>query len=217
MAKKGIKKGVFITLEGIEGCGKSTHSRLLHEYLEKNGYDCVLTREPGGTALGEKTRGILLNSKGIDISDLAELFLFEACRSQVVEEIIKPALAGKKIVICDRFNDATFSYQGYGSGVDLNVIKKLDMIATSGLCPDLTILLDIDTPEGLKRASKKGIDRIESKDLAYHERVRAGYLKLSAANPDRIKVIRADEDIKDVQDMIRREVEIVICRHKGTG
>ncbi|MDD5174509.1 MAG: dTMP kinase, partial [Candidatus Omnitrophica bacterium] len=171
MAHRVLRGGIFITFEGVEGCGKSTHSKLLFEHLKNTGYLVVHTREPGGTKLGEAVRRVLLDSPGICISDLAELFLFEACRAQIVKEIIKPALDRGFIVISDRFSDATFSYQGYGGRVDLEAIKTLDRVATAGVVPDLTILLDIDTLEGLKRARKKGIDRMEKKDLSYHNRV----------------------------------------------
>ncbi|MDP3790851.1 MAG: dTMP kinase [Candidatus Omnitrophota bacterium] len=213
MAKKSLKKGLFITFEGIEGCGKSTHSRLLLDYLKKNGYSCVITREPGGTKLGEEVRKILLNSDGLHISDLTELFLFEACRRQIVEDIITPAIKRKNIIICDRFSDATFSYQGYGGKVDMNIIEKIDDVATNSLAPDLTILLDIDTVEGLRRAKKKGTDRIESKDVAYHKRVRKGYLELARKYPKRIKVIKVDGEIPKVQSLVRREVDNVLRRY----
>ncbi len=208
-----IKKGLFITFEGIEGCGKSTHSNLLFEYLKKQGYACIITREPGGTELGEEIRKMLLNSNDVHISDLTELFLFEACRSQVVKEVISPALRKKNIVISDRFSDATFSYQGYGGKVNINIIKTLDKITTGGLTPDLTMLLDIDTMEGLRRARDKGIDRIESKDIAYHKRVRAGYLKLAGKYPRRIKVIRVKRGIPEVQAIIRKEVAGVLRKY----
>ncbi|OGW78818.1 MAG: dTMP kinase [Omnitrophica bacterium RIFCSPLOWO2_02_FULL_45_16] len=210
MAKEALRRGILITFEGIEGCGKSTQSMLLFEYLKKIRLNSVYTREPGGTKLGEAVRRVLLNSNGIRISDLAELFLFEACRAQIVKEIIKPALDKNSMVISDRFSDATVSYQGYGGRVDLTVIKTLDRIATDGVVPDLTILLDIDTAEGLKRARKKGADRMESKDIAYHKRVRAGYLKLAKKNPKRIKVIKVDGAINKVQAHIREEAEIVL-------
>jgi dTMP kinase len=210
MAKKSLRKGLFITFEGIEGCGKSTHSKLLSEYLENKGYPCVHTREPGGTKLGEAVRRVLLDSPEIQISDLTELFLFEACRAQIVKEIIRPALDRGSVVISDRFSDATVSYQGYGGRVDLKAIKALDRVATAGVVPDLTILLDIDTPEGLRRARKKGIDRMEKKDLSYHRRVRAGYLKLSRQYPGRIRRVKVYDRIPEVQAKIRREVEIVL-------
>lgn len=214
MAKKNLKRGIFITFEGPEGCGKSTHSKLVYDYLRNRSYDCIHTREPGGTKVGERIREVLLHSDGIKISDLTELFLFEAARSQIVDEIIKPNLAEKRIVICDRFSDATFSYQGYGGGLSIKMIKGLDKVASRGLKPDLTILLDIDTKTGLGRAKAKGKDRMESKDFTYHARVRRGYLKLAKDEPDRIKVIKVVGTIEETQELVRREVECVIQRYK---
>lgn len=210
MAKKNIKRGIFITFEGPEGCGKSTHSRLLCDFLQRRGYACVLTREPGGTKVGEEIRRILLHSDGVEISSMTELFLFEAARSQIIDELICPSLMTKKIVICDRFTDATICYQGYAGGIDLKSIEILNGAATSGLKPDLTILLDVDTVTGLGRARAKGTDRMEKKKLAYHKKVRAGYLKLAKAYPERIKVIKVDGSIEDTQGRVRREVERVI-------
>lgn len=217
MAKKPLKNGLFITFEGPEGCGKSTHSRLVHDYLKKRSFDCVHTREPGGTGLGEKIRQILLHSDGVDISDLAELFLFEAARSQIVAKLIRPNLAKGRIVICDRFSDATICYQGYGGKVPLDVIRKLDAVATEGLKPDLTILLDIGTMAGLKRAKSKGVDRMEKKDIAYHKRVRAGYLELARKEPRRIKVVKVLGPIGETQKAVRREAERVIQGYKRAG
>lgn len=212
-----MKKGLFITFEGIEGCGKTTHAKLLRAYLKDKGHPCVYTREPGGTKLGEEVRGILLNTRRVNISDETELFLFEACRAEIVEEIIKPALEKKMIVICDRFTDATLSYQGYGGGIDLKTINTLNRLSTRGLMPGLTFLLDINTPEGLKRAKKKGIDRMESKTIAYHKRVRQGYLKLAKAEPGRIKVVKVDGPIDKVQAIIRKEADIAIQQYKRAG
>ena len=214
MANKSLKRGIFITVDGPEGCGKSTHSKLLYEYLKKHSYDCVRTREPGGTMLGENIRNILLHCEDVDISDLAELFLFEAARSQIVNEIIVPALKKKKIVICDRFSDATFSYQGFGGKIPLKTIAALDRVATAGLKPDLTILLDIDTLKGLRRAKSKGVDRMEKKDIAYHKRVRGGYLKLAKEEPKRIRVIKVVGEIEDTQRKVRLGAERVIQRYK---
>ena len=214
MANKELKRGFFITFEGVEGCGKSTHSRLLCDLLKKRAYDSLLTREPGGTKAGEEIRRILLHSDGVNISDLTELFLFEAARAQIVTELIKPGLAAGKIVICDRFSDATICYQGYAGGVDLKLIKTLNKIATGGLKPDLTILLDVDTAIGLRRAKSKGIDRMERKKFAYHKKVRAGYSKLAKIYPNRIKVIKVDGSIEDTQMIVKKEVERVIQRYK---
>ncbi len=172
MTARKLRKGIFITFEGPEGCGKSTQSRLLYDYLRERSYDCVYTREPGGTLLGDHIRHILLHANEIDITDLAELFLFEANRSQVVKEVIRPNILKKRIVVCDRFGDATVAYQGYGGRLPIKVIKKLNYLATGGLKPDLTIILDVDTPTGLKRARRKGVDRMEKKTIAYHRRVR---------------------------------------------
>ena len=217
MAGKNIKKGIFITFEGPEGCGKSTHAHLLYGFLKKRSYDCLLTREPGGTDAGEAIRRILLHSDGVKISDLTELFLFEAARSQIVGEIIRPNLAKKKIVICDRYGDATVSYQGYGGGIDIKSIGVLNRVATGGLVPDITILLDIDTVTGLKRAKSKGVDRMEKKEFSYHARVRAGYLALAKRYPKRIKVIKVNKEIEGTQALVKREVERVIQRYKRAG
>ena len=217
MAQKDLKRGIFITFEGPEGCGKSTHARLLCDFLRKRSYDCLLTREPGGTKAGEEMRRILLHSDGVKLSDLAELFLFEAARAEIVEELIRPSLAEDKVVLCDRFSDATVCYQGYGGGIDLKVIETLNSAATGGLKPDLTILLDVDTVTGLTRAKRKGIDRMEKKDLTYHKRVRSGYLKLAKKFPRRIKVIKVSGSIEDTQKLVAREAERVIQRYKRAG
>ncbi len=210
MAKKSLKRGVFITFEGPEGCGKSTQSKLLCEYLKKLGYDCVLSREPGGTRAGEEIRRILLHSGDMKISDLAELFLFEASRAQIVKEVITPAIKKRKIVICDRYTDATLSYQGYGGKVAIGTVRTLNDIASGGLAPDLTILLDIDVAAGLRRAGAKGTDRMEKKDVDYHKRVRDGYLRLAAADPGRVRVIRVRGTIGRTQGLVRQEARRVI-------
>lgn len=209
-----LRKGILITFEGPEGCGKTTQARLLARYLKGRGYVCVLTREPGGTKAGELIRGVLLHSDGVRISDITELFLFEAARAQIVRQVIVPALAKKKIVICDRFSDATRSYQGYAGGVPSSAVEAADAIATGGLHPDLTVLLDIDTVTGLKRARAKGTDRMETKRLVYHRRVRRGYLALAKKFPGRIKVVKVRSSIPDTQDAVRREAEIVLRRYK---
>lgn len=219
MAKKDVRparrlrKGLFVTFEGPEGCGKSTHAKLLYGYLRSRGYPCLLTREPGGTKAGEAVRGVLLHARGARISSLAELFLFEACRAQIVEEVIAPALAGGAIVICDRYSDSTLCYQGYGGNVPLRAIEALDAVATGGLRPDLTILLDIDTVTGLRRAARKGSDRMEAKAIAYHRRVRSGYLALARKEPRRIEAIRVDGSIEETQARVRERVERVLRRY----
>lgn len=201
-----MSRGKFITIEGPEGSGKSTHSRLLCGHLRRRGLKVLHTREPGGTKVGEALRRILLDKKNKGISDGCELFLFLAARAQIVEEVIRPALTKGYTVVCDRFHDATVAYQGYGAGLGLKLIGSAGRLATGGLRPDLTILLDVETKVGLKRAGVK--DRMETKSLLFHKRVRQGYLKIAKNEPRRIKVIRtSDAAVADIQDKIRRAVE----------
>ena len=210
MALKKLRKGIFITFEGPEGCGKTTQSKLLYDYLRNGPRGCAYTREPGGTKVGELVRKVILHSKDINMTSATELFLFEACRSQIVEEVISPALAKGKIVICDRYKDATLAYQGYAGGIGLELIRSLNDIATGSLEPDLTILLDVETSTGLKRAKSKGADRMEKKDVAYHRKVRSGYLTLAGLYPNRIKVIKVRDTIDKTQKLVRQEVGRVI-------
>lgn len=213
MAKK-LKKGLFITLEGPEGSGKSTQSAMLYRDILSSGYDAVRTSEPGDTPLGKEIRAILLKKDGIKLDKYAELFLFEADRAQHVEEVIRPALADGKIVICDRFNTATFAYQGYGLGLDMELIKKIDAAATNGVKPDLTLLLDVDPETGLKRAGKvRAADRMEKRGSNFHSRVRNGYLKLAKASRSRIKVIKV-KGLDETYALVREEVNALIKRYK---
>ena len=182
--------GLFITFEGGEGCGKSTQSRLLLKKLEQRNIPVVLTHEPGGTALGNELRKALKRRRGSFISPQAELFLFAASRVQLVAELIRPALEEGKVVICDRFIYSTLVYQGYGRGLDFTAIKMVNNMATRNLNPDLIILLDISPEQGLARKQSLK-DRFELEDLSFHRRVREGYLKTAAAEPDRWLVIDA--------------------------
>ncbi|MCX5782537.1 MAG: dTMP kinase, partial [Elusimicrobia bacterium] len=180
-----MKKGIFITFEGIDGCGKSTQSKLIYDYLKKNGHKVVYTREPGGTKFAEYIRNILLNPKN-QISPLAELFLYESGRAEHVKRTILPAIKSKSIIICDRFFDATIAYQGYGRGLDIKMIEKLNYFASQGIIPDLTILLDISASEGLKRVKKlKKNDRMEKEKISFYNKVRRGYLLLAKKFPKR--------------------------------
>ncbi|MBU0710017.1 MAG: dTMP kinase [Candidatus Omnitrophica bacterium] len=199
-------RGKFITFEGSEGCGKSTQSRMLSRYLKGRGCKVVYIREPGGTKISEKIREILLNPKNKKISANCEMLLYMAARVQIVEEVIRPALLGGKIVICDRFLDSTVVYQGFGLGIDIQLIKKMGIFATGGLKPHLTILLDLPVRDGLKkRGSSK--DRIERRPYSYHLRVRKGYLKLAAQETNRIKVIKVENNKNKTQNKIREAVE----------
>ena len=182
---------LFITFEGGEGCGKSTQAKALWTRLSQQGISAELTHEPGGTALGNELRRLLKGKRQDEISPEAELFLFAACRIQLVSEVIRPSLQQGKVVICDRFADSTTVYQGYGRGIDLATIKATNDLATQGTKPDLTVLLDIPAARGLSRKQAKTKDRFEAEAIAFHNRVRDGYLRLAAEEPERWLVIDA--------------------------
>jgi len=204
-------KGKFITFEGSEGCGKSTQSRLLAQYLKRKGFEVVYLREPGGTRISEKIRKILLDPQN-HIAPISETLLYMASRAQVVDEIIKPALSKGKIVISDRFLDSTIAYQGYGLGIDTNFIKRVGNFVTAGIKPELTLFLDLAVKKGL-RYRKANLDRIEKRSLGYHFRVRKGYLKLARLEPKRIKIIKVDDDKSKTQDKIRKTVLEILKRN----
>jgi dTMP kinase len=197
-------KSKFITFEGSEGCGKSTQSEMLFSYLKAKGNKVVYLREPGGVKLSETIRTILLDPKN-RISAQAETLLYMAARAQVVEEIIKPELEAEKIVVCDRFLDSTITYQGFGLGIDIKLIKSLGNFATQGIKPDLTILLDLPVKSGLKHR-QHCCDRIEQRSISYHEKVRKGYLTLAKQEPQRIKIVKVLEDKFKTQAKIREIV-----------
>jgi dTMP kinase len=182
---------LFITFEGAEGCGKSTQARALWQRLVRRGIPAVLTYEPGGTALGNRLRYVLKRRLQDKISPQAELFLFAACRIQLVNEVIRPGLEQDKVVICDRFADSTIAYQGYGRRLNLETIEEINDLATEGIKPHLTVLLDIPARKGLSRKPSKMNDRFEAENIAFHEKVGDGYLKLAAEEPERWLVIDA--------------------------
>jgi dTMP kinase len=192
---------LFITFEGGEGCGKTTQARLLSKKLEQQNIPVVLTHEPGGTALGNEIRKLLKKKRGSPISPQAELFLFAASRVQLVSELIRPALEQGKAVICDRFTYSTVVYQGCGRGLDLTTVELVNNMATQDLKPDLIILLDISPEQGLTR--KRSLrDRFELEDLAFHHRVREGYVKMAGAEPDRWLLIDASLPKKRIAEII---------------
>lgn len=190
----------FITLEGPEGSGKSTQARLLVEALEKRGVKVRLTREPGGDPVSEDIRKILLDGPDHSVADRTEVFLYLAARAQHVESVIRPSLSDGLTVICARFTDSTVAYQGYGSGLDLDLIHRMNDFATGGLKPDLTLLLDIDVETGLTR--QRQWNRMERKAIEYHRRVREGFLEEARLHPERIVVIDASQDIESVHRQI---------------
>lgn len=200
-------RGKLITFEGPEGSGKSTQSRLLCEYLEEKGISFLYVREPGGTEVGEKIRNILLDPESATGTPTNECLLFLAARAQLVETKLRPALEDGKVVVLDRFTDSTIAYQGYGSGLDIDFIKELNNFTTGEIKPDLTIYLDIESEEGLKRSSKNHPqDRMEAKGLDYHQRVRDGYRELAKAEPERIKLIPVRDEVNETQGLVREEV-----------
>lgn len=210
---------LFITFEGVEGSGKTTQIERLKRYLTRKGLSCQVTREPGGPSISEKIRRILLDPEHQRLVPLSELLLYEAARAQHIEEVIKPLLKKGVIVLCDRFNDATVAYQGYGRRMDLHLIRRLNRLASQGFQPDLTFLLDCPSDLGLKRAlqrnrisrnEKEG--RFEREKLQFHHRVRKGYLKIAKKEPHRVKVIdtRVGED--KVFEKIRKIVEELLVR-----
>ena len=211
-----INKGIFITFEGPEGSGKSTQSKRIYKQLLKDGYDVIYTSEPGSTCLGKEIRKILLK-KNVKFNKYSELFLFEADRAEHIQEIILPNLQKNKIILCDRFNTATFAYQGYGLGMDLKIIQKIDSIITKHVIPDITILLDIDIKTGLKRANKTSkADNIEKRTILFHEKVRKGYLSIANKNPKHFEILSALEDKKTIYNSIEKIVYNVIRKNTRT-
>jgi dTMP kinase len=199
---------MFITLEGPEGSGKTAHIPSLEEHLREHGYEVVITREPGGTPIGDEIRNTLLRLGNEAMHPTTEILLFQASRAQHVEELIRPALAEGKIVLCDRFADSTMAYQGYGHQTDLETLGQIIRFATGGLQPDLTVLLDVDIEIGLSRRSAGSgkWDRLDAMAEAFHRRVRTGYLEMAAADPERWAIVDASQPLDEVCDAVKRVV-----------
>ncbi len=206
---------LFITFEGGEGCGKSVQSRALYRRLTLLAIPAVLTHEPGGTPLGKKISRWLKWTYDVDISPLAELLLFNASRAQLIGELISPNLEEGKVVICDRYTDSTVAYQGYGRGLDLEMVGAINDAATRGLKPGLTVLLDVPVEEGLARKRAKGRDRFEREELVFHQRVRDGYLKLAAGESGRWLVIDASQSKAEVSQIIWQRVSQLLSQQGG--
>ncbi len=204
---------LFITFEGPEGSGKTTQIHLLENFLKAREFAILVTREPGGTTIGNAIRAIVLEPNHSEMSPRAEVLLFNAARAQIVDEVIRPALNSGRIVLCDRYADSTLAYQGYGHGQDLAWLRRIVTFATGGLQPDLTIFLNIDPTAGLNR--KRGDaaaewNRMEQKALAFHQTVRQGYLQLAAAEPARWLVIDATQTVDAIQATIQQRIELLL-------
>lgn len=203
-----MNKGLFITFEGIDGCGKTTQLNMLNKHLQDKGYETVLTKEPGGKGLGEKIRNILLNYDG-EVSDRCESFLFLADRAQNIDLIVNPAIRQGKIVLCDRHTDSTLAYQGYGRELDLAQIKKLNDLATNGRKPDITFIFDVSLETSSKRVGKDK-DRMEKSGKDFFQRVRNGYLKIAQNEPQRVKVINSEKSIDEVFVQVLKYINEII-------
>jgi dTMP kinase len=198
---------MFITFEGPEGSGKTSQIPQLREYLVAIGHPVFCTREPGGTLIGDQIREVLLANKNTDMHPRSEILLFQASRAQLVEQEINPRLKANEIVLCDRYADSTIAYQGYGHCLDLEQLRHIVHFATGGLKPDLTLLLDLDVEIGLTRRHKDGgINRLDAFELDFHRRVRAGYLELVAAEPERWVIIDASQSPEQVQQDLRAAI-----------
>ena len=206
-----MREGILISLEGVEGSGKSTQLNLLTDHLRTMGRKVLKVREPGGTELGERVRTLLLEKGGAKISPLAELFLYFSSRAQLVEEVLRPALDAGLVILCDRYMDATVAYQGYGRGLDVGLIEQVNRFVVGDALPDLTLLLDLEADAGLGRISGRGCDRLEAEGLAFHERVRKGYLEVAARNSQRIKIIPANRGILEIAAEIRGYVTAILA------
>lgn len=211
---------MFITLEGIEGSGKTTHIKHVLGFMQKKGYDCITTREPGGTKIGEKIRAILLDPESRAMDPMTELLLYMADRAQHLNKLVRPCLSRGKTVLCDRYYDATVAYQGFARGLDIGLLNELHGLIFKDLKPDLTILLDLPPEIGLKRALREIENgsrneaevRFEHEKMAFHEKVRAGYLELARLEPNRFRVIDAAAEENQVRQEILETVSMFLSR-----
>ena len=196
------RTGLFITLEGIDGCGKSTQAALLAEKIEAAGREVVRLREPGGTRISEKIREILLDPENAEMADECELLLYEASRAQLVRQVVVPALERGAVVLCDRFYDSTFAYQAGGRSLDDALVERCNELGCCGVHPDRTVVLDLDVERALVRATADGTDRLEAEGVAFQQRVRDAYLRLAEAEPARVRLVDADGGVDEVAERI---------------
>lgn len=191
-------RGLFITLEGADGCGKSTQAAILADRIAATGREVVRLREPGGTAVSEKIRALVLDPENSEMAPECELLLFEASRAQLVRQVIEPALARGAAVVCDRFYDSTFAYQAAGRSLAEQTIRAANALGSCGVDPDRTLVLDMDTDDALSRATRDGADRMEAEGVAFQRRVREGYLRLVAEEPRRVRRVDATGTVEEV-------------------
>ena len=202
-----MAQGLFITVEGIDGCGKSTQATLIAAALEAAGHDVLRLREPGGVKISEQIRAILLDPANAEMGDVCELLLYEAARAQLVHQVIRPALAAGKTVVCDRFYDSTTAYQAFADGLDRNMVSQANELAVDGCRPDLTLVFDLPVEDALRRRSgREAEDRLELKGLEFQERVAAGFRAVAADEPDRVKLIDAGGSIAEVFSGVAAEL-----------
>lgn len=203
--------GLFITMEGPDGSGKSTQIDLLRDYLSGKGYDIIVCREPGGTKISEAIRQVILNKDFTEMGYMTEMLLYAAARAQLVEEVIRPALEEGKIVICDRFVESSAVYQGIGRGMGIDLVYEVNRYAIGDTMPDLTIMIDIDAQTGISRKKKQAeLDRMEREAMDFHERVAEGYRKIAEQHPDRIEKIDGRGSIEDIHRQITAAVDKII-------
>jgi dTMP kinase len=207
-----MNQGYFVTFEGIDGCGKTTQLARAHEYINAKGLPLRVTREPGGALISEKIRAILLSPDNDEMNDRCEILLYLAARAQHVAQKILPALEENQIVLCDRFQDATLAYQGYGRGYDISLLVELNQFATSGLTPNLTFIFDLEAKAAYERlrAMNKAPDRLERNSRDFYQRTREGYLALAAKYPERITVINAKRSIDEVWESVRLTLDALL-------
>lgn len=212
--------GLFITFEGPDGSGKTTQLKLLADYLSQNGQDVITTREPGGTFISDKIRQILLDPEHKELNDHTEILLYAASRAQHVHEKILPALEKGKIVLCDRYIDASIAYQAYGLGIDKDIVMEINRFASSNLQPQRTYFIEVSPEIGMQRLNKRdqkdfaGLDRIEQKNIVYHERVLEGFRKIAIENSDRILKINGDNSIEGIFGTIKKDIDLILKNRK---
>lgn len=204
-----MRKGLFITFEGPDGSGKTTQIQRLQEYLEKKGYQAVLSREPGGTAIGEKIRSVILDKDNVEMDSITEALLYAASRAQHVKQIIRPALEQGKTVICDRFMDSSIAYQGYGRKLG-DCVRVMNEIAVNECTPNITFFMDLNPQIGKNRIQVDQQDRLELEKIEYHNEVYRGYLALAKENPDRIRIINASRGIEEIHEDICRHINEIL-------